>query len=139
MKTNKFATVLAGAILLMGVLVPARAQDTKVNPTGTYIWTMPTRNGGTDRTNTLVLKLDGDKLTGQLVAPGRDGQTTTNDLSDGKVTGADLSFCVVRSFNDNSVTNKFTGTLKDGVIKGKTEFERNGEARSHNWEATLQH
>ena len=138
MKANKFATALAGAILVMGVLVPARAQDTKTDPTGTYIWTMPARNGGSDLTNTLVLKLNGDKLTGTLAAPGRGGQTTTTDISDGKITGADISFCVVRTFNDNTVTNKYSGTLANGVIKGKMEFQRNGEARSRDWEAKLQ-
>jgi hypothetical protein len=138
MKANKFATALAGAILVMGVLVPAQAQDKKVDPTGTYIWTVPGRNGGPDRTNTLVLKLDGDKLTGTLTAPGRGGQATATEISDGKITGADVSFCVVRSFNDNTVTNKYSGTLVDGTIKGKTEFERNGEAQSRDWEAKLQ-
>jgi len=138
MTANKFATALAGAILVMGVLVPAQAQDKKVDPTGTYIWTVPGRNGGPDRTNTLALKLDGDKLTGTLASPGRGGQTTTTEISDGKITGADVSFCVVRSFNDNTVTNKFSGTLADGTIKGKMEFERNGEAQSRDWEAKLQ-
>ena len=138
MKANKFATALASAILVMGVLVPAQAQDKKVDPTGTYIWTVPGRNGGPDRTNTLALKLDGNKLTGNLTAPGRGGQTAATDISDGKITGADVSFCVVRSFNDNTVTNKYSGTLVDGTIKGKTEFERNGEAQSRDWEAKLQ-
>jgi hypothetical protein len=138
MTANKFATALASAILLVGVLVPAQAQDTKVDPTGTYIWTMPGRNGGPDRTNTLVLKLDGDKLTGNLTAPGRGGQTTTTEFSDGKITGADVSFCVVRSFNDNTFTNKYSGTLAAGVITGKMKSERNGEAQSHDWSAKLQ-
>jgi len=138
MTINKFATALAGAILVMGVLIPARAQDKKVDPTGTYLWTVPGRNGGPDRTNTLVLKLDGDKLTGKLTAPGRGGQTTATEISDGKITGADVSFCVVRTFNDNTVTNKYSGTLADGTIKGKMEFERNGEAQSRDWEAKLQ-
>jgi hypothetical protein len=133
---NKFATILAGAILMMGVLVPARAEDKKVDPTGTYIWTVPGRNGGPDRTNTLALKLAGDKLTGKLTAPGRGGETTT-EISDGKITGADVSFCVVRTFNDNTVTNKYSGKFADGVIKGKMDFERNGEAQSRDWEAKL--
>jgi hypothetical protein len=138
MKANKFATVLAGAILVMGVLVPAQAQDTKVDPTGTYLWTVPGRNGGPDRTNTLALKLDGDKLTGNLTAPGPGGQTTTTEIRNGKITGADVSFCVVRSFNDNTVTNKYSGAFADSVIKGKMEFERNGEAQSRDWEAKLE-
>ncbi|MGD0744982.1 MAG: hypothetical protein ABSA45_07490 [Verrucomicrobiota bacterium] len=138
MTATKFVIALAGAILVMGVLVPARAQDKKVDPTGTYIWTMAGRNGGPDRTNTLVLKLDGDKLTGKLTAPGRGGEATATDISDGKITGADVSFNVVRSFNDTSMTNKYSGKLADGVIKGKTEFERNGNVQSRDWEAKLQ-
>ena len=136
MTLNKFAKILAGAILVMGVLVQARAEDKKIDPTGTYVWTVPGRNGGPDRTNTLALKLDGDKLTGKLTSPGRGGETTT-EISDGKITGADVSFCVVRTFNDNTVTNKYSGKLADGVIKGKMDFERNGEAQSRDWEAKL--
>jgi hypothetical protein len=138
MTANKFATALAGAILVMGVLVQARAEDKKVDPTGAYIWTVPGRNGGPDRTNTLALKLEGDKLTGKLTSPGRDGQASATDISDGKITGADVSFCVVRSFNNNTVTNKYSGKLADGVIKGKMEFVRNGEAQSRDWEAKLE-
>src|ERR1017187_7090689 len=115
MKANKFATVLAGAILVMGIVVSAQAQDQKVDPTGTYIWTMPGRNGGPDRTNTLALKLDGDKLTGNLTSPGRGGQTTATEISGGKITGANISFCVVRSFNNNPVTNKYSGTIADSA------------------------
>lgn len=73
-----------------------------------------------------------------LAAPGRGGQTTTTDISDGKITGADVLFCVVHTFNDITVTNKYSGTLANGVIKGKMEFERNGEAQSRDWEAKLQ-
>lgn len=138
MRLNKFAKVLAGAILVMGVLVQARAEDKKVDPTGTYVWTVPARNGGPDRTNTLVLKLEGDKLTGKLTAPGRGGQINSTDISDGKVTGTTVSFGVVRTFNDNTVTNKYSGTIANGSIKGKMEFERNGEAQSRDWEAKLQ-
>ena len=138
MTLNKFAKILAGAILVMGVLVQARAEDKKIDPTGTYVWTVPGRNGGPDRTNTLALKLEGDKLTGKLTSPGRGGQTAVTDISDGKITGSDVSFCVVRTFNDNTVTNKYSGKLADGVIKGKMDFERNGEAQSRDWEAKLQ-
>ena len=135
MRLNKFAKILAGAVLLTGVLVQARAEDKKVDPSGTYTWTVPARNGGADRTNTLTLKLEGDKLTGKLSAPGRDGQANSTDITDGKITGADVSFCVVRSYNDNTFTNKYSGTLADGTIKGKMDFVRNGEAQSRDWEA----
>jgi hypothetical protein len=138
MKISKFTKILLGATLLMGAMIQAQAQDKKVDPTGTYIWTQAGRNGGADRTNTLVLKLDGDKLTGKLSAPGRGGAAADTEIADGKLTGAEVSFSVVRTFNDNTMTNKYTGTVADGAIKGKIEFNRNGDAQSRDWEAKLQ-
>jgi hypothetical protein len=138
MKTTKFAKFLLGGVLLLGAVTLAQAQDKKVDPSGTYIWTMPGRNGGPDRTNTLVLKLEGDKLTGKLSAPGRGGAATETEIMDGKVTGAEVAFCIVRTFNGNSMTNKYSGTLADGAIKGKVESERNGQPQSRNWEAKVQ-
>jgi hypothetical protein len=138
MTLNKFAKIVMGAVLLTGVLTQAQAQDKKVDPTGTYIWTQAGRNGGPDRTNTLVLKLAGDKLTGNVSAPGRGGQAADTDIADAKLAGANVSFTVVRSFNGNSMTNKYSGTVADGSIKGKIESERNGQAQSRDWEAKLQ-
>jgi len=138
MKVNKFITALTGAILMIGIIVRARAQDKPVDPTGIYTWIMPGRNGGSDRTNTLALKVDGDKLTGNLIAPGRGGQTNTLEISDGKITGSNVAFCVVHTFNDNTMTNKYSGALAGGTITGKIEFERNGETQSRDWVAKLQ-
>jgi len=128
-----------GAVLLAGVVVQAQAQDKPVDPSGTYMWTQPGRNGGPDRTNTLVLKVDAGVLTGSVTSPGRGGAAPTpTAISDGKVTGADISFSVVRTFNDNSMTNTYTGTVADGTIKGKIEMDRNGTPTSRDWTATLQ-
>jgi hypothetical protein len=138
MTISRFAKVLTGAILVMGVLVQARAEDKKLDPTGTYSWTVPARNGGADRTNTLVLKADGDKLTGNLTAPGRNNQSNSTEIGDGKITGATVSFTVTRQYNGNTVTNKYSGELADGTIKGKMEFQRDGEAQSRDWEAKRQ-
>jgi hypothetical protein len=139
MNISKFTKILLGAALLTGTIIQAQAEDKKVDPTGTYIWTMPGRNGGPDRTNTLTLKLDGDKLTGNLTAPGRGGAAGTPiDIANGKLAGADVSFSVVRTYNDNTFTNKYSGTVADGSIKGKIEFNRDGDVQSRDWEAKLQ-
>ena len=139
MTLGKLAKILLGAVLLLGAMTQAKADDKTTDPSGTYMWTMPGRNGGADRTNTLVLKLDGDKLTGKLSAPGRGGTVAETDIADGKVAGADISFAVVRSYNGNSFTNKYSGTLADGAIKGKVEsVNRNGDPQSRDWEAKLQ-
>jgi hypothetical protein len=36
------------------------------------------------------------------------------------------------------MTNKYSGTLADGAIKGKVEFTRNGDTQSRDWEAKQQ-
>jgi|SRR5665213_1782418 len=139
MKLTKLTKIILGAVLLLGAMTQAQADDKTVDPSGTYIWTMPGRNGGADRTNTLVLKLDGDKLTGKLAMPGRGGKVNETEIADGKVTGADVAFSVVRSYNGNSMTNSYSGTIADGAIKGKISFvTQNGDARSRDWEAKLQ-
>src|ERR1035437_5238580 len=127
MKISKFTKVLLGAALVLGAITQAQAQDKKADPTGTYIWTQPGRNGGADRTNTLVLKLAGDKLTGSVTAPGRGGAAAAaTEISDGKVTSTNITFNVVRDFNGNTMTTKYTGVLADGTIKGTADTDRNG-------------
>jgi len=135
---NKLAKSVAVALLVTGVLVQARAEDKKVDPTGTYVWTMAGRNGGPDRTNTLTLKMEGEKLTGKLSAPGRGGQANETEITAGKVNGSEVSFAVTREFNGNSMTTKYSGKVADGAIKGKIETERNGETQSRDWEAKLE-
>jgi len=131
----------SAAIGALATFAPSAAQadDKKTDASGTYTWTMPGRNGGADMTNTLVLKVEGDAVTGKLSAPGRGGATTDTDITDGKVSGAMVSFSVVRSFNGTSRTNKYSGTLADGAIKGKVEsVNRNGDPQSRDWEAKMQ-
>src|ERR1051325_6220654 len=121
MKLNKLVKILAGAVLVTGLFTQVRAEDAKVDPTGTYIWTQAGRNGGPDRTNTLTLKLEGDKLTGKLLAPaGRGGgEPTPIEIKDTKINGAEISFSVTREFNGNSFTTKYTGKVSSDSIKGK--------------------
>ena len=135
-KPNALTTLIqlaACAAFALGVM--AQAQDKKADPTGTWSWTMPGRNGGPDRTNTLTLKLDGDKLTGNLSAPGRGGQASETAITDGKVSGDAVSFTVTREFNGNTMISKYSGKLSGDAIKGKIEFDRNGETQERDWEA----
>jgi hypothetical protein len=82
--------------------------------------------------------LDGTNLTGQLISPRRGGQTNITEIADARITGADLSFAVVRSYNDNTFTNQYSGTLTNGAIQGKVEFQRDGETQSRDWSAKKQ-
>ncbi len=126
-----------GAILALTAItqIQVQAQDKKADPTGTWTWTTPGRNGGPDRKNTLKLKLEGDKLTGKLSFPARQGQTADVEITDAKLKGDAISFTVAREFNGNKVTQKYQGKISDDAIKGKVEIERNDQTQSRDWEA----
>jgi len=115
---------------------PVQAADEKAAPVaGTYSWTSPGRNGGPERKSTLKIKQEGDKITGNISSPGRDGAAVETPIADAKLTGSDLTFKVTREFNGNKFVSSYTGKVTAESIKGKMEFERNGEKSSRDWEA----
>jgi hypothetical protein len=138
----RFGSVALGLILALGFLAEAKAEDAKAakaadakaDPSGTWSWTVRGRQGA-DRKVTAKFKVSADKLTGTVSAPGRNGQTSDTDISEGKVSGEDVSFSTVREVNGNKITTKYTGKISGDTIKGKMEFERNGEPVSRDWEA----
>lgn len=120
---------LTVSFLTLALVVTAQAAD---DPTGTWTWTME-RQGQT-REVTLKLKLDGDKLTGSM--PGRNNTETA--ITDGKYKDGELSFSVVREFNGNKMTSKYSGKVSGDSIKGKIETERGDQKMSRDWEAKKQ-
>jgi hypothetical protein len=142
-KTNRImASVLTlASCALLSVAFTAQAQEKKIDPTGTYTWTMEGRGGGGGeaRKVTLKLKLAGEKLTGTISMPGRQGaEPRETPISEGKVKGDEISFAVTREWGGNTMTQKYTGKLSGDKIKGKIEFQRGGETQSRDWEAERQ-
>ncbi len=123
------------ALLALAVVVPSQAADKAASPAGAWTWTSPGRNGGPDRKMSLELKVDGEKVTGGLTSPGRDGNTTKVEIGDGKLKNDEVSFTVTREFNGNKFVQNYTGKVTAESIKGKIEYERNGEKQSRDWEA----
>ena len=121
--------IQAAACVLIALNFNSLAEDKKADPTGTWTWSITTQDG-TVRTTTAKLKLDGDKLTGTV-----SGRQTETAIENGKLDKDEISFGVTREFNNNKVTQKFTGKISGDVIKGKIAFERNGEAQTRDWEA----
>jgi hypothetical protein len=115
-------------VAMMGFVGMARG-DEKSDPTGKWTWKVMRQ--GQEREMTLKLKREGDKLTGSM--PGRGGQEV--QIEDGTYKDGKISFTVTRERNGQKFTTKYTGTVSDDTIKGKTEFERNGETQSRDWEA----
>jgi len=125
-----------GVCVLLAFGAVAQAQDKKVDPTGTWTWTRPGRNGGPDQKMSLKLKVEGDKVTGKVTSPGRQGgDPVETEIKDGKIKGDEVSFTVTREFNGNTMTQKFNGKVTADAIKGKIESERNGQPQSRDWEA----
>jgi hypothetical protein len=125
------------ALLLLGALALVRAEDKKVDPTGTWVWTTPGRGGGPERKFTLKLKIEDNKLIGKLITPGRGDQTTETEIKEGKIKGEEFSFTITREMGGNTMVTKYTGKLtEEGNIKGKIVTEREGKApREREWEA----
>ena len=121
--------------LTLAAMLATAAATYAADPAGTWTWSTPGRNGGPDRVSTLTLKVDDTKLTGSVSAPGRDGQPVVSPIADGKVDGDKISFNLVRSYNGNSNTNAYNGTVTADAITGKLEFTRNGETQSRDWVA----
>jgi hypothetical protein len=121
---------LAALVLaFVGLVSPVLGAE---DPTGTWKWSVTFNNN--TREQTLKLKLEGEKLTGAML--GRDNQETAIDnasFKDDKV-----SFTVTREFNGNKFTQKFSGTVKGDTITGKSEFDRDGQTMSRDWEAKRQ-
>ena len=116
-------------MLLMGIT--AQAEDKKVDPTGTWTWSIPGRNGGEARTSTLKLKKEGDKLTGSMAM-----RQNEVPIEEATLKGDEVTFKVTREFRDQKFTSKYTGKISGDTLKGKIEFTgRDGETRSRDWEA----
>jgi len=108
MRTRIVTSVLAVALLASMNLFAE-------NATGTWKGSYPGRDGQT-RESTIVLKAEGEKLTG-TVAGGR-GES---EIKDGTIKGGDISFSVVRNFGGNDVTVKYKGKLVGDAIQFKVE------------------
>jgi len=133
-KTNTMQRIVTPLIqmtvcLLFVLGFQAQAADKKNDPTGTWTWSVPGRDGNT-REVTGKLKLEGDKLTGTI--SGRQNDTA---IEDAKLNGDEISFKVTREFNGNKMVQKFTGKISGDSIKGKIETDRGGETNSRDWEA----
>ncbi len=128
---NSLLALATGAVLALGV-----AQTRAADATGTWTWTRAGRGGGEGVKMTLKLKAEGEKLTGTLITPGRQGgDPRETAIGDGKVKGDEVSFTVTREFNNNKFVQKYSGKVSADTIKGKVEFDRNGETQSRDWEA----
>jgi hypothetical protein len=123
--------LVAAAVVLVFVGLVSAVRGAE-DPSGTWKWSATFGNNTIE--STLKLKQEGDKLTGVYV--GRNNMESP--IEDGTFKDNVVSFKVVREFNGNKFTMKYSGTVSGDTIKGKTEFDRDGQAQSRDWEAKRQ-
>jgi hypothetical protein len=107
--------------LVLGVCGLAAAADDKSDPVGT--WKCEYEIGGQQRTATLVIKKDGDKLVGTMSWPDQK-ETKVKDL---KRKDANLTFSVVREFMDNKIEVEYNLEFEGDKFKGKAAAEFGGQ------------
>jgi hypothetical protein len=112
MKTKSLRALAATLCATFLFAVAAFAGD----PTGTWTWTAPGRDGNPGRPVKLTLQLKGGTLTGSVT--GRNGDTAIGDAT---FKDDSISFTVTRTFNDNAFTVKYAGKLDADAITGTVE------------------
>jgi hypothetical protein len=114
--------------LVLGVCGFAGAVDAN-DPVGT--WKCEYEIGGQQRTSTLTIKKDGNRLTGTMSWP--DQKET--ELKDLKLKDGTLTFSAVRKLMDNEITVEYKLTIDGDKIKGKGGAEFGGERQEFDIEA----
>lgn len=102
--------VLFTVMMMLGALSLAAA-----DVSGTWVAQVPGRDGNTMET-TFNFKASGETLTGTM-----SNQYGDREISDGKVTGDDVSFNVHIEFGGNQMTLAFAGKVTGSEIKFKRE------------------
>jgi|KBSMisStaDraftv2_1062788.scaffolds.fasta_scaffold538966_2 hypothetical protein len=99
-------------LLLIALLGTFSVAAWAADATGKWTAQVPGRGGNTTE-QTFTLKADGAKLTGTLSG----GQGGEVQITDGKVSGDDISFVVIRNFNGNDIKISFKGKVSATEIK----------------------
>jgi len=110
-------TITAAAFLLASALTVG-AQSTNVS--GNWKLTFETQNGTANPS--LVLKQDGEKLTGTY--KGRFGESPL----EGAVKGKEIKFTVKVSAQGQEIKLEYAGTVEGDTMKGKVKLGEMGEA-----------
>jgi hypothetical protein len=109
-------TILSVALVL-GLCGLARAADDKADPVGT--WKLEYAIGDQQRTATLTITKDGDKLAGTMNwADQKDAK-----LKDVKLKDAELTFSAVRELGENKISVDYKLTIDKDTLKGKGAVE----------------
>ena len=116
-------TILVLALVL-GLCGVARARDEKAEPVGT--WKCAYAIGDLQRTATLTITKDGDKLAGTITWPDQKDAK----LKDVKLKDGELTFSAERVVGDNKLTVEYKFAINGDTLKGKAQWRTGAGRRS---------
>lgn len=101
------------------------------NITGEWVWTIRAPDGNPVDA-ALILKQDGDKITGKFAR----GENRWLDIEEGKIAGNQFSWTVKRDrANGGTMVYKMSGGLENGQIKGIVKADVDGQEMTTEWSA----
>ena len=119
---------ILSAALVLGLCGFAGARETKADAVGT--WKCNYEIGGQKRESTLVVKKDGDKLTGTMIFQDK----KEAKLKDVKFKDGELTFSLEREVMDNKFTVEYKLKVEADKLKGKAAVDVGGEKREFDFE-----
>jgi hypothetical protein len=128
LRGNAFSCTMTKKLLfVVSILLVVSFAAMAADVSGKWTYEQAGRQGGNPTTVTLTLKAAGGTLTGTMSRPGRDGNAMDTPISDGTVSGNDISFKTVQSFGGNEMTITYKGTVNgDTIDLSITRPGRNG-------------
>ena len=120
--TSNMKTIILSMVLVLGFCGLASAQSEK-DAVGT--WKCEYKIGDQNRTSTLTITKDGDKLAGTMSWPDQ----KEAQLKDVKLKDGELTFSAVRELGDNKFEVEYKFTVTGDKLKGKGALESGGEKR----------
>ena len=128
---KRLTSIFIGVVLgLTSLLRAAEEINEATSASGIWKWTF-TMPDGSKVEPRAKLHQEGDTLTG--TAKIREGLET--DISEGKVSGNEVSFAVVRERDGHKITTIYKGLRTSNHIKGTIESDWNGTTQTYVWEA----
>ena len=124
--------ILSMALVLGACGLAGAADDKAVEPVGT--WKCEYEIGGQQRTSTLKVKKDGDKLDATMSWPDQDGEK----VKDLKLKDGTLTFSAVRKLMGNEIAIEYKLTIDGDKLKGKGAAEFGGDKQEWDIEGKRQ-
>ena len=108
------------------ILFPALLNAQEIDVTGDWEMTSQTPRG--ERTQTIHIEQDGEKLTVTMQGGFRGGQEGSEITAEGTIKGNKLEWSFTRSSPRGDFTTKYTGTVEGDTMSGEVDRGERGTA-----------